>query len=256
MTDSYQDFQKVRSLSVVIPAFNEERLIEESVALLEGVLKKILSDYEIIVVDDGSTDSTAKILERLSSKIKRLKYVVHKRNQGLGAAVRKGTELASKEVVLYVDADMPVDYAKIDQAIDLLVTSHADMVFGGRCNRVYDSKVRLLLSSVYNGLIRSIFFVEAEDINFAFKLFRRQALERLELKARGSFISAEIVVKVIKDGCQIQWMGLDYFPRKIGKSRLCNPGAIFFALFEIIQYYPEVSGFKKVDEKILNHQRR
>lgn len=237
-------FSRPDSLSVVIPVFNEAGLVRPNIKHLHDALNQNISDYEIIVVNDGSTDGTAAILKTLSEEIDRLKIVTLPSNQGLGAALVKGFEVALKELVLYTDIDRPVDYAEILNAIKILQCHGADMVFGARNNKVYESFLRYLFSTVYNQLIRRVFKVRTREINFAFKLFTKASLKKIHLKAKGSFMPAELVIRAERLGFQIVRFEVDFFPRRNGRSRLFNFKAIARLLFEMIKYYPEMNALK------------
>jgi len=230
----------MKSLSVVIPAFNEEALIERSLLLLNEELNTTIEDYEIIVINDGSFDRTPYILKELTSKIIHLKVIDNETNQGLGAALRKGFFSASKALVFYTDADMPIDYGMIHKAIEFLEKTHADLVMGFRGKRFDESLHRLTYSLVYNWLICLLFGIHVKDINFAFKLIRSDVLAGLNLKAKGSFIDAEMVVKATNCGFKIEQFYVKYFPRELGHSHLARFNAIGIILYEIIRYYPEI----------------
>lgn len=245
------DIEKIKSLSVIIPAFNEEAIIEKSISLLFDELNKIAEDYEIIVVDDCSFDRTPNILEKLASKINDLKFVHNDVNEGLGSSLRKGFSMASKELVFYTDADLPIDYDEIYRAVKILKETRADFITGFRFNRTQEPIYRIVCSFVYNWLIRLLFGVKIKDINFSFKLVKRDILKKLNLKAEGSFIDAEMIIKADYLGYKIEQIGVTYFPRRTGLSNLAKPGVILKILYEIIKYYYQIIKIRK-DAKIFN----
>lgn len=245
MTNS-QTSPKQRSLSVVMPVFNEEVLVRSNIECLENVLSRSMPDHEIIAVNDGSTDGTAAILKKMSAEIKGLKVLTLSPNQGLGAAMAQGFSAASKELVLYTDIDKPVDYAEIAKAVELLEECGADMVFGARKNKVYESFSRFLCSVIYNRLIRFIFKVKTREINFAFKLFTQASLQKIHLKSKGSFAASELVIRAEASGGRIAYAEVDFFPRRTGRSRLFNLKAIARLLIEMIRCYPELQALKQL----------
>ena len=141
------DFEKIKSLSAIIPAFNEETIIEKSILLLHEKLKSIAKNYEIIVVDDGSSDRTPDILKELASKINELKFIRNDVNQGLGFSLRKAFSIASQELIFYTDADLPIDYNDIYRAVKILKETNADFLAGFRYNRYSESIYRIIYSS-------------------------------------------------------------------------------------------------------------
>ncbi len=241
--------KKINSLSAVIPAYNEEKLINKSILLLNSVLKTEAKDYEIIVIDDGSTDNTLGLLKELSFNIPELKIIHNESNQGLGGALRKGFQAVSKELVLYTDADMPVDYSQITRIAEILESSGVQMVIGFRQTRASEPAIKNLCSIIYNWFIRRLFNIRTKDINFAFKLIRKKALDRLDLVSNGSFIDAEMVIKAVYLGYDIKQIDVEYFSRKSGGSRLFKISAILYILYEIFKFYPQIAGLKKINEK-------
>ncbi|MDP2924118.1 MAG: glycosyltransferase family 2 protein [Candidatus Omnitrophota bacterium] len=237
--------KKIQSLSVIIPAFNEEEIIEESILLLYDKLKNNVMDYEIIVVDDGSNDETSYIARQLSLVIKDLKLINNHTNQGYGSALRKGFSIASKELVFYTDADLPIDYEEIFKAETILRETGSDFIAGFRYNRTVEPIYRIIYSFVYNCLISFLFGVKVTDINFSFKLFKRGILEKLNLESEGLFIDAEMIVKATYLGYKIKEFGTAYFPRKTGYSTLGRPRAVLKTLCEIIKYYQKIKEIKK-----------
>ena len=232
------------SLSVVIPVFNEENIIEMSMDLLDAKLKSICKDYEIIVVDDASMDRTPQITAQLSSRLKNLKIVRNHNNQGIGYCLQKGFNFASKEFVLYIDSDMPFDYGEISRAISMIDHNNADLIAGSRINRTAESILRYICSIIYNWLMRGLFSLKINDINCAFKLIKRDVLEKLGLNLRGSCVSVEMLAKASYIGCRINQIELYYYPRKETKSRLFKLHIIIRDLFEIARHYREIKSFK------------
>ncbi|MBU9889551.1 MAG: glycosyltransferase family 2 protein [Candidatus Omnitrophica bacterium] len=231
---------KIRSLSVVVPIFNEEAVIRESLTMLAEVLASLCAGYEILVIDDGSTDGTAAILDGLAPQIPGLKILRLARNQGLGTALRHGFQNASGEIVFYIDADMPFQYGEVLRAVKVLDESRADGVAGYRTNRHEEPLVRRLCSRIYNGCVRLLYGIRMRDVNCAFKLMRRESLRKLDLKAKGSFIDAEWMARSARQGYTIKEMGVEYQPRRESGSRLFRAGPILKAFGEMVLLYPEV----------------
>jgi len=228
------------SVSLVIPMFNEEENIAHALGCAMVALDRFSSDYEIIVVDDASTDHSAEIVARESAADPRIRMVRHEVNRKLGASLRTGFAAARKDLVLYMDADLPFDPEAMGPAIQALKVTRADLIAGYRLDRTTEGFRRTVYSYLYNSLIGILFGWPHRDINFSFKLMRREVLEAVELKSEGSLIDAELIVKAKNLGFMIQQLGLDYFPRTRGRSTLSSPTVILKIIRELIALYPEM----------------
>jgi glycosyltransferase involved in cell wall biosynthesis len=228
------------SVSLVIPMFNEEENIEHAIACAAEALEDCSDDWEVVIVDDASTDSSAEIVERLAAADPRIRLLRHQVNQKLGGTLRTGYGAAAKSLVVYMDADLPFDPHVIGQAIKALRVTRADMVAGYRLDRTAEGLRRTIYSYLYNTLIGLLFGWPHRDINFSFKLMRREVLQAVELRSEGSLIDAELIVKAKNLGFVIQQLGLDYFPRTRGLSTLSSPAVIGKILRELVRLYPEM----------------
>lgn len=227
------------SISVFFPAWNEEAYVERTVSRAKVVLERLADDWEIIIVNDASTDRTREIAEALSRADPRIRCISHEVNLKLGGAMRTGFMASSKDVVVYSDMDLPFDLDELERALHLLDYLEADMICAFRFDRTSEGPKRILYSFVYNSLIRMLFGVHVKDVNFSFKVVHRRVLEAIELKSQGSFIDAELVVKAIKKGFRVFQMGVDYFPRTRGESTLASPSVIANMLRELVALYDE-----------------
>jgi glycosyltransferase involved in cell wall biosynthesis len=232
--------QKQPSVSLVIPMFNEELNIEHALACAIEALDRHSSDWEIVVVDDASTDRSAELVTREIAAEPRIRMVRHPVNRKLGASLKTGFAAATKDLVLYMDADLPFDPEAIGPAIRAIRVTRADLIAGYRLDRTGEGLRRTIYSYLYNSLIGLLFGWPHRDINFSFKLIRREVLEAIELKSEGSLIDAELIVKAKNLGFSIQQFGLDYFPRSQGKSTLSSPTVILKIFRELIHLYPEM----------------
>jgi glycosyltransferase involved in cell wall biosynthesis len=228
------------SVSLVIPMFNEELNIAHAVRAAVEALERYADDYEILIVDDASTDGSARIVNEAAALNPRIRMIRHAVNRKLGGSLKTGYSATSKELVLYMDADLPFDPDVIGRAIRALDVTGADMIAGYRLDRTSEGFRRTLYSYVYNALIGVLFGWPHRDINFSFKLMRRRVLEAIELKSEGSLIDAELIVKAKNHGFAIQQMGLDYFPRIRGQSKLSSFGVIIMIFRELVTLYPEM----------------
>ncbi|MCC6333949.1 MAG: glycosyltransferase family 2 protein [Myxococcales bacterium] len=227
------------SITVFFPAWNEEDYVERTVARAKAVLERLADDWEIIVVNDASTDRTRELAEELARQDARIRCVSHEVNLKLGGAMRTGFAASTKDVVVYSDMDLPFDLDELERALHLMDYLEADLICAFRLDRTSEGPKRIVYSFVYNTLIRALFGVAVKDVNFSFKVVHRRVLEALELKSQGSFIDAELVVKAIKKGFRVFQMGVDYFPRTRGESTLASPQVITTILGELMTLFSE-----------------
>jgi glycosyltransferase involved in cell wall biosynthesis len=225
-------------LSIFFPMWNEEEYIERTLAAARETCTTLIqhgeiADYELIVVDDASTDATGRIADEQAAADHHVKVVHHPVNRKLGGAIKTGFATATGDLVLYTDADLPFDMDELQRACRLLRHYEADIVSAYRFDRTGEGYVRTVYSSIYNVLVRVLFGVRMRDINFAFKLCRRRIFEHVELKSEGSFIDAELVIRAHQLGYHIVQFGVDYFPRTRGVSTLSSPSVIVKILREM-----------------------
>jgi glycosyltransferase involved in cell wall biosynthesis len=211
---------------------NERNYIHTSVEKITSILREVSNDYEIIIVDDASTDGSGQIADELANINQHVKVAHHKNNRKLGGSLKTGFALASKELVLYSDIDMPFDFKEIKKAIDIMRAEKADFVCAYRLNKMADGLRRYIYSKVYNFLIRLMFGLRIKDVNFSFKLIRNSLLKELSLSSEGSFIDAEMLIKARRKSAKIAQFGTIYLPRTKGISRLSSPDVIFKILKE------------------------
>jgi glycosyltransferase involved in cell wall biosynthesis len=220
--------------------YNEEAYARRAVAAARAALETAIPDWEIVIVDDASTDGTAAVADALAREDPRVRVIHNPRNLRLGGALRAGYAAATKDLVFYTDTDLPVDLEELPRAVRLLDYQQADVVAAYRFDRTSEGLVRALYTLCYNHLIRTLFGLRVRDVNFAFKLFRRSVLEKFTLTSEGSFIDAEFLLRARKAGCVIIQIGLDYFPRTRGTSTLGSVPVILAILREMAARWREL----------------
>lgn len=239
-------------LSIFFPMWNEELYVERAVDAARRVSDVMvkdgeIADYELIIVDDASTDRTPEIADRLAADDSRVRVVHHERNRKLGGAIKTGFATATGDVILYSDADLPFDMTELPRALRLMREYDADIVSAYRFDRTGEGYMRSIYTFFYNLLIRTMFGVKARDINFAFKLCRRHVFDHIELRSEGSFIDAELVIRSTRLGFEILQFGVDYFPRTRGESTLSSPGIIAAILKEMVGLRRELADIRPLE---------
>ena len=238
-------------LSIFYPMWNEENYIDRALDAARRVCERmvrddVIADYELIVVDDASTDRTPELADKAAAVDPHVRVVHHERNRKLGGSIKTGFATARGDLILYSDADLPFDMEEVPRAIRLMREYDADIVSAYRFDRTGEGYTRAIYTFIYNALIRTMYGVKARDINFAFKLCRRQVFEHIELRSEGSFIDAELIIRATKLGYQIVQFGVDYFPRTIGDSTLSSPPIIATILREMTQLRGELKGLQPI----------
>jgi len=229
--------KRLASLSAFFPAYNEESNIERMCASLKAILPKVVDDFEIIIVDDGSNDRTGEISDHLAQEDVRIRVVHHERNLGYGAAIRSGIQACRKEAVFFTDGDNQFDVSQISLFTPFL--SQYDAVIGYRLNR-QDNWIRKANAWAWNRLVRLMFGLEVKDINCAFKLFHRKVFENIQLESSGAMISTEMLVKIMKKGYNLHEIGVHHSPRLAGKQTGASLRVILRAFKELFRFYKKI----------------
>ncbi|TWT50224.1 Undecaprenyl phosphate-alpha-4-amino-4-deoxy-L-arabinose arabinosyl transferase [Rubripirellula amarantea] len=203
------------SISLVLPAWNECEVIERAISEADLALRQVASDYEIIVVDDGSTDGTDQLVQKVASSNPNVRLVRHDPNQGYGAALRSGFAAADKELVVFTDADCQFDLTELDRFV--LLSRRYDVVCGYRIDRK-DTALRCLYSKVYNLLVRVLLRTGVRDVDCAMKMFHRDTVKHLKITGNGFLVNSEILTQARRHGCSIVEVGVSHRARVDGMS--------------------------------------
>lgn len=226
-------------LSLVLPAWNEQEMLAATIAAATEASRMLIdtdeiADYEIVVVDDGSTDDTPRLLDEYAARDAHIRVVHHSHNRGLGAAIRSGFAASTGNTVCYTDTDLPFDLLVLAKAFRLLRIYDADVVSMYRFDRTAEGPKRYWFSHLYNWLARYTLRIKLRDVNFAGKLIRREVLDQVDLRSNGSFIDVELMAQAQRLGFSIIQFGVDYFPRTRGVSTLASPTVIFEIVRDLI----------------------
>lgn len=204
-------------LSLVIPAWNEAETIAQAIQEAQAALGKVTADFEIIVVDDGSTDRTSQIVLAAAAADRRVRLVQHQGNQGYGAALASGFRAARLDLVAFTDADCQFDLNELEDMLPL--SRRYDLVCGTRIDR-QDPPQRLFYSWGYNSLVKLLLGSPVPDIDCALKIFRRESLEKILPEARNFFVNTEMLYRARRLGLRIGEVGVHHRPRAAGESKV------------------------------------
>jgi len=238
-------------LSMFFPMWNEEEYVARAIDAARVVCDRLvdegeIDDYELIIVNDASTDRTPEIADALAAADRHVQVVHHAKNRKLGGSMKTGFEAAKGDIVLYSDADLPFDMEEVPRALRLMRQYDADIVSAYRFDRTGEGYTRAIYTFFYNLLIRTLFGVKARDINFAFKMCRRRVLDHVQLRSEGSFIDAELIIRANRQGFELLQFGVDYFPRTRGESTLSSPKVIVNIVREMIGLRRELSELRPI----------
>jgi glycosyltransferase involved in cell wall biosynthesis len=224
---------KLPALSIVVPFYNEEENIEETVRQIREAFEPRTETFEVLLVNDGSADRTGELADELDAADPRVRAVHHKVNIGYGAALLSGFKAASHELIFYTDGDLQFDLAEIDKLIPLL--DGADVVTGYRGNR-RDPWYRRMNAGTYNLVIRTLFGVKVKDLDCAFKIYRKSIFDKVHANADGIFISGEILIGVTRNNMVIKEVEVTHFPRSRGTAIGNNPLVVLTAMYELTKF--------------------
>lgn len=206
-----------KSISVFLPAYNEEENIRDAITEINDYLKSRFKDYEILIVSCGSTDRTNAITLELAKSIPQLRLVAKEKNTGYAGVLRVGFLSVSKELIFYTDADRQFDIKELDLLLPLI--DKYDIVTGYKIKR-QDPLMRLWMSSLYNLAMKFLFHIKVKDVNCAFKLFKREVIEKVNFlpDLTQGVINTEIYVSAMKNGYRIGEVPVHHYARAKGKT--------------------------------------
>lgn len=229
------------SLSVVLPAYNEAENIDEAIDGAVNAVRPLVRDWEVVVVDDGSADDTAGRVAAWSVREPGVRLVRHPRNRGYGAALRSGFRAARMDHVFFTDADLQFDLTEL--SLLLPHTLRYDIVAGYRQER-QDPWNRRLNAWAWGRLVDAVFDVRVRDVNCAFKVFRREVLDRVVIRSDGAFVNTEILAKARARGCRVRQVPVSHYPRTLGEQTGARPRVVARAFLELGMLYGDLRGIE------------
>lgn len=229
------------SISVILPVYNEEGNIARTVISVASFLPRVCEDFEVICVDDGSTDKTSDILAGLKTRFPFLKVVRHPKNEGYGAALKSGFKEAGKEFFLLMDSDGQFDISQLSKLLPFI--KEYDIVAGVRQKR-RDSFYRLILGAVFRAVINFCFRLSLRDVDCGFKLFRSGFIRPIPLTCSSGLIHTEIFLFARKSKSRVREVGVEHLPRIFGYQKTVRKKALFQLLGELKRLWlnrPDIS---------------
>ncbi len=226
----------ISSLTVFFPAYNDEASLPGLIDKAYSVLRQQSGDFELIVVNDGSSDGTAAVLANLcQTYAPYLSVVTHSENRGYGGALRSGFAAATKEFVFYTDGDGQYDVGELPRLIELM-ESDVGLVNGHKLKR-RDPWHRIAVGFLYNRVARTLFRVRLRDLDCDFRLMRRQMLDSFHLTSNSGAICVELVRMVEQTPWRVVETGVHHYPRLHGRSQFFRIRSLVGTFDQLIRLY-------------------
>ncbi|MHC4595316.1 MAG: glycosyltransferase family 2 protein [Planctomycetota bacterium] len=225
------------SISVFLPCYNEQDNITRVVEQALTVLEKLNVDFEVIIVDDGSSDGTGQIADSCAARSGRVKAVHHRTNLGYGAALQSGFKAATKELVFYTDGDGQFDINEMPPLLPLM--ERYDIVSCYRLNR-QDNLIRKINGWCWTKLVCLLFGMKIRDIDCAFKLYKRQIFDNIKVLSTGALVDTEILARAVRKGYCITQKGVHHYPRTAGAQTGANLRVILRAFKELFKLRSQI----------------
>jgi len=204
------------SLTAFFPAYNDQHTIGEIVRTAAAEMRKVTNDFEVLVVDDGSKDSTGIILDQLARELPYLRVIHHPKNLGYGAALISGFSNAHKDLIFYTDGDGQYDVREMHNLLAKL-GPNIDLVNGYKVKRA-DAWYRIWIGEAYRNLMRWGFRLSIRDVDCDFRLFRRHIFDTVKLESRSGVICVEMAKKFEEAGFRMVEVPVNHYPRLHGRS--------------------------------------
>ncbi len=229
------------SISVFFPCYNEQGNVTRTVERAIVVLEKLDADFEVIIVNDGSSDATAKIADEIAGRDSRVKVVHHPTNLGYGEALKSGFRAATKELVFYTDGDGQFDISELPPLLPLM--GQYDIVSCYRLDR-RDNLIRKINAWCWTKLVCLLFGMRIRDIDCAFKLYKRKIFDDIKLLSTGALIDTEVLARSVRKGYTITQKGVHHYPRTAGAQTGANLKVILRAFKELFKLHSRIRSGK------------
>lgn len=227
--------KKLRSLSIFFPSYNDSKTLPKLLARTCSVAPKLANSFEVIIINDGSTDDTVEVLKTLKKQYPNLRIINHKKNLGYGAALRSGFTNAEKDWVFYTDGDGQYDPAELVVLVDKLEES-VDVVNGFKITRS-DPIIRKIVGALWNWLLHRMYPLPIRDVDCDFRLIRRSLLSKINLSSTSGIVCLELVLKLKKAGAIFKEVGVHHYKRPFGSSKFFTFKNIVKTVYDNIVFY-------------------
>ena len=204
---------KVKSISLMFPLYKDRSTVKLMIKKSVKVLKKLKKKYEIIIVDDGCPQNSGKLAKEISKKYSNVKVFFHKKNLGYGAALKTGFKKFKNDWIFMIDGDNEYDVNDLFRLVK--ASENYDLVITYRYKKKYTTS-RILISWIYNAILRLIFNLKFRDISTGSRFVSRKLVKRIKLRSNSPFVGAELAIKAELAGYKVGEIGIHTYPRTFG----------------------------------------
>jgi len=229
------DPTKSPGLSVFFPAYNDSGTIASLVITAIQSASKLTPNYEVIVVNDGSSDSTGQILDELARLYPQVRVVTHTVNRGYGGALRSGFGAASKEIIFYTDGDAQYDPSEMEVLWQKMAPG-TDLVNGFKISRA-DPLHRIIIGRIYHHTVKTLFGLRVRDVDCDFRLLRRSIFDTVRLEKNSGVICLEMMKKIQDAGFTIVEVPVHHYHRAHGHSQFFNFPRVFRTAVDVMKLW-------------------
>lgn len=224
--------KKLKNLTIFFPFWNEEKNVEPVVSKAAAIAGEFAHEWEILIIDDGSSDGTLKAAEVLAAKNHKIRVISHSPNRGYGAALKEGFDNAKYDFVVFTDGDGQFDFGECVKFVENI--EEVDMVIGYRKKRrdTISRDILMRLLKIWDYIFFRFWF---KDIDCGFKMFKKEALsEIMPLRSEGAMITTEILAKAVRKKLKIKQVEVEHYPRQFGKQTGANIAVVVRAILETL----------------------
>ena len=222
-------------LSIFFPAYNDSGTIASVVIAALRTARRLTPDHEVIVVNDGSADGTAEILEELASIYPQVRIVTHETNRGYGGALRSGFASATRELIFYTDGDAQYDPSEME-ALWRRFDQNVDLVNGYKISRS-DPLHRVIIGRVYHHLVKTLFRLTVRDVDCDFRMMRRSIFDKVQLEKNSGVICLEMMKKITDGRFRIAEVPVHHYHRAYGKSQFFNFRRLYRTAIDVMKLW-------------------
>ncbi len=224
-------------ISLFFPVYNDEKTVRRVTEKAIKLLTSLSTQFEIIIINDGSPDKSGEIADQLSKECENVRVIHHEVNKGYGSAIRTGLSNAKYPWIFFTDGDD--EYDVFDFLKLYRLKDYYDLIITFRYVKAYSGK-RQFISGVYNMVLRWLFRTNYRDISTGLRMIRKSLVEQLVLQSTSPFIGAELTIRTMLKGYRVGEVGIQTFPREFGKGASTSLKNIMATIKDMLRIYKNI----------------
>ena len=229
--------KKIKSISLMFPLYKDKNTVEFMIKKSSNILKKLTTKYEIIIVDDGCPQNSGKLAIKIAKRFSNIKIYFHKKNLGYGASLKTGLKKCKNDWIFMIDGDAEYDVNDLSRLFK--VSKNYDLVITYRYKKKYNT-YRIIISWVYNAILRLIFNIKFRDISTGSRLVNKKLIKRIKLKSNSPFVGAELAIRAGLAGYKVGEIGIHTYPRTFGSGSSVSFKNILLTLKDMILLFVRI----------------